>query len=183
MVRKQVFAARASIMLLLSASLCAPLSELRGQTKATRPVRLRPGQTVRVWLADGPRFEAQLIAVDSSPVVLRFLQPGQAIPITVIDSLWLRRRATGRGALIGGIVLGGGSFAFLTFICRAIGEGECNAWGAVVGLSLAGAGAGALLGAGIGSLIPTWQRLDPKQVTVSLGVGNLGWTAAARIHF
>ena len=49
MVRKQVFAARASVMLLLSAALCAPLNELSGQTEATRRVGLRPGQTV-LWL-------------------------------------------------------------------------------------------------------------------------------------
>jgi len=58
--------------------------------------------------------------VDSSPLVFRFEQLQQQVPITAIDSLWLRRRATGRGALVGGIVVGGASFAFLTVVCQAI---------------------------------------------------------------
>lgn len=130
--------ARPRALLLIGASLCVPVSGLAGQTESIRAVRLHPGQTVRVRLADGQRLEARLASVDSKPVVLRFLQPQQPVPITVIDSLWLRRRATGRGALIGGIVAGGGSFAFLTVICRALSEGECDAWGTVVGLSLVG---------------------------------------------
>ncbi len=164
------------VALLACCLLWVPSSGLESQ-------ELRAGQTVRVRLADGRRFEARLAGVDSSPLVPRFQQLQQVVPITAIDSLWLRRRATGRGAIVGGIVVGGASFAFLTIVCQAISEGQCDAWGAVIGLSVAGAGAGALVGAGIGSLIPRWQRLDPQRVTISFGVGNLGVKAGARIRF
>jgi hypothetical protein len=171
-------------VLLACCVLSIPFTAVYGQTEPIRGVTLRPGQTVRVWLADGQRFEARLVAVDSNPRVLRFVEPHPVVPITAINSLWLRRRATGRGALIGGIVVGGLSFAFLTVVCNAFSEGNgCQSWGAVVGLTLVGGGVGALLGAGIGSLFPRWQRLDPQRATISLGVGNRGLQAGARIRF
>ena len=160
--------------------LSVPCAVVEGQTG----VGLHAGQTVRVRLADGQRFEARLVGVDSSPLVLRFAQSPQGVPISSIDSLWLRRRGTARGAIIGGIVVGGASFALAAVVCTALGEGTgCDAWGTVVAFSVAGASVGALLGAGMGSLFPRWQRVDPQRVTISLGVGNLGLRAGARIRF
>ena len=144
---------------------------------------LRAGQTVRVWLPDGQRFEAQLVGVDSSPLVLRFGQSPQFVPISSIDSLWLRRTSAGRGAIIGGIVLGATSVAFWTWACYEMSEGNgCHEWGYVVGLSAGGAAIGALLGAGIGSLFPRWQPLH-HPVTLALGVGKSSLKAGARMRF
>ena len=140
---------------------------------------LRAGQTVRVRLSDGQRFEAQLVGVDSAPLVLRFGQSPQVVPISSIDSLWLRHSSAGRGAIIGGIVFGATSFAFLAWVCSM---DQCNEWGAVVGVSAGGAAVGALLGAGIGSLFPRWQPLH-HPVTLALGVGHSGLKAGARIPF
>ncbi len=160
--------------------LWVPFTDAEGQAG----VRLHAGQTVRVRLADGQRFEARLVSVDSSPLVLRFAQSPQGVPISSIDSLWLRRRGTARGAIIGGIVVGGASFALGALVCTVVGEGTgCNDWGAVVVFSVAGAGVGALLGAGVGSLFPRWQRVDPQRVTLSLGAGNGGLRVGARIRF
>ncbi len=161
-----------------------PFPGVHGQTQPYRGVTLRPGQTLRVWLADGQRFEARLIAVDGDPRVLRFVQPHPVVPITAIDSLWLRRRSAGKGALIGGIAVGGASFGLGAVVCTALGEGSgCDAWGAVVVFSVAGGAVGALLGAGMGSLFPRWQRVDPQRITIALGAGNHGLTAGARIRF
>jgi len=160
--------------------LWVPFTGAEGQTG----VRLHAGQTVRVRLVGGQRFEARLVSVDSSPLVLRFAQSPQGVPISSIDSLWLRRRGTARGAIIGGIVVGGASFALGALVCTVVGEGTgCNDWGAVVVFSVAGAGVGALLGAGVGSLFPRWQRVDPQRVTLSLGAGNGGLRVGARIRF
>ena len=157
--------------------LLLPFTGIAGQ-------RLRAGQTVRVRLTDGQRFEARIASVDSNPLALRFTQSPQTVPISSIDSLWLRRRGTARGALIGGIVVGGASFALAAVVCTALAEGNgCHDWGAVVGFSLAGTAVGALLGAGMGSLFPRWQRVDPQRVTISLGSGSLGLRAGARISF
>lgn len=173
-----------SVVLLACCVLCIPFTGIAAQAEQHGGVVLRTGQTLRVRLADGQRFEAKLVGVDSNPLVLRFVQAPLGVPISSINSLWLRRRGTGRGALIGGIVVGAASFAFLALVCNAFSEGNgCESWGAVAGLTLVGGGAGALVGAGIGSLFTRWQRLDPQRVTISLGVGNLGVRAGARIRF
>src|SRR2546422_7184806 len=122
--------------------LSVPCAVVEGQTG----VRLHAGQTVRVRLADAQRFQARLVGVDSSPLVLRFAQSPQGVPISSIDSLWLRRSGTARGAIIGGIVVGGASFALAAVVCTALGEGTgCDAWDDVVAFSVAGAGVGGLL--------------------------------------
>jgi hypothetical protein len=174
---------RAGVFLALCV-LSIPFAACYGQTKPSQDVALRPGQTVRVWLADGQRFEGRLVAVDSSPLVLRFAGPHPVVALTAIDSLWLRRQSSGRGALIGGIVVGGVSFAGAAAFCVALGEGSgCDAWGAVALVTLGGAGVGALLGAGVGGLFPRWKRIEPQRVTISFGVGGRGLQAGARIHF
>ena len=164
--------------------LSMPCAGVYGQTKPSWPVELVPGQTLRVWLADGERFEGKLVAVDSNPRVLRFGGAHPVVALTAIDALWLQRRSWGRGALVGGILVGGLSFASAVAFCDAIGEGSgCDAWGAVAVVTLAGAGAGALLGAGVGGLFPRWKRIEPQRVTISFGVGGRGLQAGARIHF
>src|SRR5882762_5758526 len=171
-----------SVVLLACCVLCIPFTGSAGQAEQHGGVVLRTGQTLRVRLADGQRFEAKLVGVDSNPLVLRFVQSPLGVPVSSIDSLWLRRRGTARGALIGGIVVGGASFALGAVVCTALGEGTgCDAWGTVVAFSVAGASVGALLGAGMGSLFPRWQRVDPQRVTLSLGAGNGGLRVGARI--
>src|SRR6266853_776374 len=163
--------------------LSIPFAAVYGQ-KASQDIALRPGQTVRVWLADGQRFEGRLVGVDSSPLVLRFAGSHPVVALTTIDSLWLRRHSSGRGALVGGILVGGASLGLATVVCVALGEGNgCDAWGAVAGFTLLGGGAGALIGAGIGGLFPRWKRIEPQRVTISFGVGGRGLQAGARIHF
>jgi len=170
-------------VLLACCVLWIPLSGIAGQDGPKGTDNLRPGQTLRVWLANGQRFEAKLVGVDSN-LVLRFAQSPQAVPTSSIDSLWVRRRGTGRGALIGGIVVGGAAFAVGAVVCSALSEGDgCHNWGEVTVFGLAGGAVGALLGAGVGSLFPKWRLVDPQRVAISLGAGDLGLRAGARIHF
>lgn len=161
-----------------------PFTGIYSQTDQSGGVKLRPGQTVRVWLADGQRFEARLVAVDGDPRVLRFAEPHPVVPLTAINALWLRRHSAGRGAVIGAVAVGTASFALAALVCVALGEGDgCHEWGYVVGFSLAGGGVGALIGAGVGGLFPRWQRVEPQRVAISFGIGNQGLRAGARIHF
>ncbi len=154
--------------------LSIPFAAASGQTKPSQDVVLRPGQTVRVWLADGQRFEGRLVAVDSSPLVLRFAGPHPIVALAAIDSLWLRRQSSGRGALFGVAAWG----------CSVIAEGSgCDAWGVVTLIGLGGGGVGALLGAGVGGLFPRWKRIEPQRVTISFGIGGHGLRAGARINF
>src|ERR1044071_8043699 len=154
-----------STVLLAWGVLSIPFAAVYGQRKPSQDVALRPGQTVRVWLSDGQRFEGRLVAVDSDPRVLRFAGPHPVVALTAIDSLWLRRHSSGRGALIGGILVGGASFALAATMCVAFGEGSgCDAWGAVAVVTLIGGGVGTLLGAGVGGLFPRWKRIEPQRV-------------------
>jgi len=170
-------------VLLAWCALSIPFAAAYGQRKPSQ-VALRPGQTVRVWLADGQRFEGRLVAVDSSPLVLRFAGSHPVVALTAINSLWLRRHSSGRGALIGGILVGGFSLGLGAFVCTVSAEGSgCDEWGHVALFALGGGGVGALLGAGVGGLFPRWKRIEPQRVTISLGVGGRGLQAGARIHF
>jgi hypothetical protein len=57
------------------------------------------------------------------------------------------------------VVVGVPSALFWGALCSAFSEdtGGCGEWGAVAGLTVAGAGVGALLGAAIGSASSRWQ--------------------------
>src|SRR6267154_4376275 len=167
-----------SSVLLAWCVLSIPFAAVYGQ----RNIALRPGQTVRVWLADGQRFEGRLVAVDSSPLVLRFAGSHPVVALTAINSLWVRRHSAGRGALIGGILVGGFTFGVTSWACSVIAEGSgCHDWGPVTLVALGGGSVGALLGAGVGGLFPRWRRVEPQRVTISFGVGSRGLQAGARI--
>jgi hypothetical protein len=109
-------------VLLAWCALSIPFAAVYGQRKPSQNVALRPGQTVRVLLADGQRFEGRLVAVDSSPLVLRFEGSHPVVALTAIDSLWLRRHSTRSGALVGGILVGGASFGLATALCELGGD-------------------------------------------------------------
>jgi hypothetical protein len=102
-------------------------------------------------------------------------------------------RTTGAksGAIVGAVVLGVPSAVFWVWACNGLSEGSgCDAWGAVAGLTVAGAGVGALLGAAIGSASSHWQlRYASPRVglkftplpTQRLGVGlSIRFGAASR---
>jgi hypothetical protein len=104
-----------------------------------------------------------------------------AFDVAAIDSLWVRGRATRTGAIAGAAVVGVASFAFWGGLCTALndGPGGCKDWGRVTAYSVAGAGGGALIGAGVGALVPKWRlryaRALPQQSTlIRLPLGRLG---------
>lgn len=171
--------------LLIAAILFPALVERAvAQVEPTAALRLHPGQAVRIRLQNGQRFKARLAAVDSTPPQLRFAGPQSPVPVAAIDSIWLRKRAAGTGALIGGIVGGAGLAALGADVCIGLGEGSFGSCGGtVIIVGLVGAAGGALLGAGIGSLVTRWRLLDATNITVSLGPGATSPTFAARVRF
>lgn len=167
--------------LLIAAVSLAPLAELLGQAEpATALARLRTGQTLRIRLHDGQSLQARVASVDSEPRIVRSAAPDLAIPLSAIDSLWLKRHATKTGALVGAIVLGAGMGATVASYCSTGDECADGAWLAGAGI---GAGAGALLGAGIGSLIPKWRLIHPSRATLSLRPARIGLSAVAQVRF
>jgi len=148
-------------------------TELQAQYFGT----LEPGQTVRVRTAGGDRFSTRLGGgfTDS----LRFAHAGIPFQPGRVDSLWVRGHATKTGMIVGAAVAAPLSFGFFAFVCEVVSEGSgCDQYGTVALLGLAGGAAGALVGAGIGSLIPKWRLRYARQVDLvvrpSLGPGRIG---------
>lgn len=136
--------------------LVAPV--LGAQESAERRLqRLRPGQTIRLRLTDGRRLESRIAAVGGDPFSISLTQVGTALTLEAIDSLWVRARATGRGALVGAGVLGTSQLVFWGLLCGDHpGQERVCSHGVTATMTTFGLVGGVLLGAGVGSLVPKW---------------------------
>ena len=126
--------------------------------------RLDPGRRLRIEAAGRPLTEASFLALDRGDLLLGVPGDPTRIPLTDIERLWSRQRATKTGAIVGGIaglVLGA---AYGLFIGEVICNNEdCNAnTAAAMALtgSIGGVG-GAAVGAAVGSFIPVWKLRFP----------------------
>lgn len=133
--------------------------ELGGQVLLDSAVRsLQAGETVRIRVVGGDRIESRITSLQAEPLGLRLTGASAAIDAAAIDSLWVRGRATRVGTNTGAILGGALSFAFWAAVCTGLSYGNgCDAWGTVAALGVAGAIGGALIGTGIGALVPKWQ--------------------------
>lgn len=123
-----------------------------------------PGSTLRLQLATA-RVTGTVVAFGATTVTLRRDETTQDIPLAAILGVERQRRSAGRGALlgagIGGVALGGFLYWILGATCESTRGCQDDQWGgAGIGFLLGGA-TGALLGAGVGSLIPRWERMVP----------------------
>lgn len=120
--------------------------------------RVSPGQLVKIWTQDGQLLEGRFSAFTPKPPSLQLTDRAEPLPAASIDSLWVRGTHAKQGAIIGALLLGVSSGIFWSSVCECAGEGSgWDSWGAVAGLTLAGAGVGAGLGALIGSASPRWR--------------------------
>ena len=128
-------------------------SVLARHVERTSLVRLR---------SEGSVVTGRLIAVGGGVATLDTEAGRRAVSLPGVDTAWVRGRAAGTGAMIGGIAGAVGFGVFLAVVVDAMCEtDDCETVGAgFVGGLIGGAG-GALLGAGIGALIPKWKRRWP----------------------
>jgi hypothetical protein len=146
---------------------------------------LKPGQVVRVSATGRSRFESRLGGVSGDPVTTLFA--GAEVPFEAadVDSLWVRGRATWTGALVGAAVATPLSALFVSVVCIAYAGSEGDGstpdrcpWAGVVLLSAIGGAGGALIGAGVGALVPKWRlryaRARPITVSPIVGPGRVG---------
>ncbi|HEX9165563.1 MAG TPA: hypothetical protein VF862_06610 [Gemmatimonadales bacterium] len=128
-------------------------SVLARQVERTSLVRLR---------SEGAVVTGRLIAIGSGVATLETETGRRAVSLSGVDTAWVRGRAAGTGAMIGGIAGAVGVGIFTAVVVHALCEtDDCETVGAgFVGGLIGGAG-GALLGAGIGALIPKWKRRWP----------------------
>ncbi len=164
----------------------APLANLNAQepTEAVDFGQIKPGKVIRVRTQDGPRLEGRFLRMTPETLILVSAEAERTVPIVSIDSLWVRGNAAKTGAIVGGVGLGALSFGFLAALCEGLSEtGGCDEWDKVVGYGVAGAGVGALLGAGIGSAIRKWRLRYARQIKVGLAPrrhGGLAVTVSVR---
>ncbi len=166
------------------------VSDLGGQAPLEAAVKtLKPGQTVRIRVHGGDRIESRIRSLQAESLGLQLVGDSAAFDLAAMDSLWVRGRATRTGAIAGAAVVGVGSFAFWAALCEGLSDrGGCKEWGRVTGYSLAGAGAGALIGAGVGALVPKWRlryaRAIPVQRTLThLPLGRRGLGVAYAVDW
>jgi hypothetical protein len=152
---------------LAAISACArtPLAPVRPEAPTREAVihDLRDGQLVRLAGPELARREGRLLEVGRSELVLATDAQPVRVPAAKVDSVWVRGRATGTGALVGGVVgalagVGAGLVISQVF-CN---NSDCDAGGeAVLGLGVGGLAGGALLGALVGSAFPKWRLRFP----------------------
>lgn len=113
--------------------------------------------------AENALVTGRLQALAAGSATLETTQGSRSVSLAAVDSVWVRHRSTGTGALVGGIVGGVATGLFLGVLVAALCESDCdNAGleGGLVGLALGGGG-GALVGAAIGAAIPRWRLRWP----------------------
>lgn len=158
---------RPLLVLALTLSTALSLASQQEPARTTRAEavdRIAAGRRIRIAPSDGPVVEGMLVAREGLHLVLRYDARLDRVPLARIDQLWERGRATGIGALIGGITGGAVGTALGLLIGEVICDNEdcdANTLEAVALLGGGGAAGGALLGAGIGSLIPKWRLRFP----------------------
>lgn len=127
-------------------------------------LRTGPGSSVRLATA-AARVQGRLSHVTPEGAAVRVADEVVRVALTDITAVHRQRRSTLRGALIGG-GLGGlalGSFVYwiVGAMCESVLGCDDDQWrGAAYGFGL-GAVGGGLVGAGVGSLIPRWERVAP----------------------
>ena len=128
--------------------------------------RLQPGSLVRLKAQDLGTVEATFLRSSDGKLIIEKDQTDTTISMESIETIWVRRSAVGKGAMVGAIVfgvLGFGSGLLLDALCKGFDESEeptgCPESIALGGV--AGATGGALLGATIGAASRRWHQIYP----------------------
>jgi hypothetical protein len=130
------------------------------------------GQAVRLGLIHRGRTEGRWVEVSSpqpDSMVISLASPTgveRRVAFRSVDTLWVRGRATRRGAIIGGVTaaaLMGGMYVLLKGACAPGTDDPCTGWllEQPVRYILFSAGVGGFLGAGVGTVFHQWHRRYP----------------------
>jgi hypothetical protein len=138
------------LALTLHPSVCA------AQSNPTALLRLPPGQHVLVETSGGARLEGDLRYARVDSLALEHAPSDIVLPVSEIERVHSRGRATGTGALIGGAIGLIGGIVFGAYVANDVRDEEQMtyiSYGAVMGF-----GAGVLLGGLIGTAVPRWHE-------------------------
>ncbi len=134
--------------------------------------RLTPGAAVRLSAGMPKRVQGTLRSWTwSDSTVLIAAAPGTtvtSVAVGAIDTLWVRGRATGTGAVVGAVTVGllgaaagAASCGLANSVNSLSGQSQQSCAGPVAGGGLLGVGVGLGLGALVGSAFPKWRRVAP----------------------
>jgi hypothetical protein len=147
--------------LLASTRLVAQAPE---RTPATVLPTIKPGRLLRIE-AGNALMAGKLDSLTTDRLVLNGVDGRSSIPIHTINTVWVRQGRGAKGALIGGAIGAALTTAFLHIVVSGLCDStdgchrdHVRAWG--YGIAIGGAG-GALIGAGVGSLVQGWDKRAP----------------------
>jgi hypothetical protein len=147
--------------------LLIPLASLEAQ--------LELGQWVRITAPQLgiSKYSGTLVALDGDMLTVGTLRVA-LVDVTRLDVYMGRKRNAGTGAVVGALVLGVPFTIFAVGLCESfsgLASSNCDVVGVAMRGLLIGGAAGALLGAGVGSLIKSdrWEEVPLDQLRVSLG--------------
>jgi hypothetical protein len=122
------------------------------------------GSTIRITVGD-QRLIGRFDGLREDTLMLIRANSVMGVPLRGSDTLWVRHRATKRGALIGGalgaVTLTGFGILLLNGLCDTADGCKDDYPGVITFGVLIGGGGGALLGAGLGALSRSWRRVHP----------------------
>lgn len=123
---------------------------------------LTDGRAVRLELRDGRLVEGGVAGWDGFHLAV--VEDGRVESFAAVDvaALWVRHRHTGSGAKVGAAIGGGGGaglFTLMALVLNSMDDDSVSVPGALLVGGLLGAGAGALVGATVGSSFPDWELL------------------------
>ena len=132
---------------------------------------LEVGQRVRVRAADALSIEGVFLGLEGQDMLLRTTPAEQArrVPVDRLEALWVRKRATGKGAKIGviaGGVLGVGLGIIIGSVIQNLdcGREVCDnssTFEVAVVVGVVGALGGGAAGGLIGYLVRSWSPVWP----------------------
>lgn len=121
-----------------------------------------PGAWLQVAASELGRGRGICESVEGGSLVLQSGGSRVSYPLVQLDTVLIRSRATGTGAVLGGLA---GAAAFMvagsaTGVCES--PRGCNSTALYSALAAAGGAVGALIGSVVGSRTETWRRLVPR---------------------
>ena len=123
--------------------------------------RIAAGQVVRVVSRGSPTRIGPVFGVYNDRFVLWDGQAIDSLPVTGVDSVWVRQSSkigigAAVGAVAGALIAGEAQYGSQNAACSYADIGSC------IGTWVLGAGFGALVGAGVGAVFPSWRRRFPN---------------------
>ena len=135
------------------------------QKRSKAIARLKPGNLIRVHAQNLGEIVGRYYSSTTDSLLISDDMGESGVPIAAIDAIWVRGRATWKGAKIGGLVVGAAGTILgiaVALDCSERGYFDDGSAGvcllAIPILGVGGAIAGGLVGVGLGTAFTKWHR-------------------------